>query len=44
MQEKYDQVWTLIDLGKDRGFLLFDEVFGWGTQCGGCPLDPFQRT
>jgi len=26
MQEKYDQVRSLINLGKDRGFLLFDEV------------------
>jgi RNA polymerase primary sigma factor len=26
MQEKYDQVLNLINLGKDRGFLLFDEV------------------
>jgi RNA polymerase primary sigma factor len=26
MQEKYDQVHSLINLGKDRGFLLFDEV------------------
>src|SRR5258705_11836490 len=26
MQEKYEQVSNLINLGKDRGFLLFDEV------------------
>lgn len=26
LQEKYDQVRSLINLGKDRGFLLFDEV------------------
>src|SRR5258708_14179898 len=26
MQEKYDQVSNLINLGKDRGFLLVDEV------------------
>src|SRR6266403_3519765 len=26
MQEKYEQVNNLINLGKDRGFLLFDEV------------------
>jgi RNA polymerase primary sigma factor len=26
MQEKYDQVHSLINLGKDRGFLLLDEV------------------
>jgi RNA polymerase primary sigma factor len=26
IQEKYDQVRNLINLGKDRGFLLFDEV------------------
>src|SRR5712672_3674354 len=26
MQEKYEQVLNLINLGKDRGFLLFDEV------------------
>jgi RNA polymerase primary sigma factor len=26
MQEKYDQVRNLINLGKDRGFLLLDEV------------------
>jgi RNA polymerase primary sigma factor len=26
LQEKYDQVRSLISLGKDRGFLLFDEV------------------
>src|SRR6266404_7953320 len=26
MQETYDQVHNLINLGKDRGFLLFDEV------------------
>jgi RNA polymerase primary sigma factor len=26
MQEKYDQVCSLINLGKERGFLLFDEV------------------
>jgi RNA polymerase primary sigma factor len=26
LQEKYDQVRNLISLGKDRGFLLFDEV------------------
>ena len=26
MREKYDQLRNLINLGKDRGFLLFDEV------------------
>ena len=26
MQEKYDEIRNLINLGKDRGFLLFDEV------------------
>lgn len=26
MQGKYDQVPSLINLGKDRGFLLFDKV------------------
>jgi hypothetical protein len=26
LQEKYDQVRNLINLGKDRGFLLFDEL------------------